>query len=248
MSLASEKDVGDLFFVGGHDGSVRAFDKRNPPGSAMIRVWEEHRTYIRGVRMQAFGARELVSCAVDGSVRLWDLRAATSVGAYSVQTALRAAVAGFAVHDRVPLLAAMSKPRTNPVGRQGSVSRLSLAGLDAGQPLGQPLQHFTPPGPNFARSPQDLRRAVESSLMRKDPLAPMGSVKYTPPPGCVAFHPQLPLVAYAGPGKTLKLNTPPLPGAKGGWDEDVYAPRPVRDLIMPKDSSSRPAPRSSWIW
>lgn len=270
-ALASEKDNGDLFFIGGQDGSIRAFDRRNPPSSSMVRLWDEHRVYLKGVHMQSCGERELVSCSVDGSVRLWDLRLDHSISQYTLNPSLRASVAGFAVHDRAPLLAAMSKPRTNPAGRQGTlVSRLSLCTLDPLEPLGSPIQYLSPllssaglPHSSPLRTTGDARRAmaeVSMSGRSNDTFAPDAfgpdprTVRYTPSPGSVAFHGQLHLVAYAGQSRTIKLNTPPLTTDSdqlAGWDEHLYTPRPVHESIVPSNHIGQrngSTPRGSWIW
>lgn len=263
-ALASEKEQGALFFVGGQDGSVRAYDRRNPPQSSMVRLWDEHRTYLRGVHLQSSGNRELVSCSVDGSVRLWDLRLDGAINELTLNPQLRASVASFAVHDRAPLLAALGKPRASAMGRQSHISRLSLCTLDPLAPLGIPLQY---PSSSLGQAPNaglrtigDARRAMaDASLSGRakeaffpDPLTPDPRiVRYTPPPGAVAFHGQLHVLAYAGPGNSIKLNAPPLTGSEeSAWNAHVYNPRPVRELIIPPASSQRaaPAPRGSWIW
>lgn len=265
-ALSSEKDNSDLFFVGGQDGSVRAFDRRNPPASSMVRLWEEHRTPLKGLHMQSFGNRELVSCAADGSVRLWDLRMDASVHQLGLNPSLRSSVTSFALHNRAPLMAALSKPRTNPIGRSGTlISRLSLCTLDPLEPLGQPLSYLTWPVPGTTgtnsplRTTGDARRAMAElslgrtrDMMGVDAFAPdPRSVRYTPPLGSVAMHPQLHLVAYAGPSRTTKLNTPPLRARSEvgkGWDEQVYTPKPLHELIVPGSTQRGNAPRGSWIW
>lgn len=112
-SLSSEVDVGHIFVAGFGDGTVGVYDMRNPPESTLVRLWEEHQTWVNKVQLQKRGNRELVSCSVDGEVRLWDIRARSSIRATNVaQSLLRGArVGSMAVHEAAPLFAISSRPR-----------------------------------------------------------------------------------------------------------------------------------------
>lgn len=112
-SLSSEVDVGHIFVAGFGDGTVGVYDMRNPPESTLVRLWEEHQTWVNRVQLQRRGNRELVSCSVDGEVRLWDIRARSSIRATNVATGLLrgAKVGSMAVHEAAPLFAVSSRPR-----------------------------------------------------------------------------------------------------------------------------------------
>ncbi|KDN45901.1 hypothetical protein K437DRAFT_285267 [Tilletiaria anomala UBC 951] len=105
-SLSAEVDMGHIFVAGFGDGTVGVYDRRNPPDAGLVRLWEEHQSWISKVQLQKRGNRELVSCSVDGEVRIWDIRGRSSLSKADLMPALRGRVSCFAVHERLPLYAA----------------------------------------------------------------------------------------------------------------------------------------------
>ncbi|PWN27133.1 hypothetical protein BDZ90DRAFT_232692 [Jaminaea rosea] len=119
-SLSSESDVGHIFVAGFGNGTVAVYDRRNPPEASLVRLWEEHGTWVHNVHLQKRGNRELVSASDDGEVRLWDIRGRSSISRASLGGQLRGKLSGFAVHERAPVFAAVSTPRAK-VGAGGAV-------------------------------------------------------------------------------------------------------------------------------
>lgn len=93
------------------NGTVAVYDRRNPPEASLVRLWEEHQTWVHKVHLQKRGNRELVSASDDGEVRLWDIRGRSSIARASLGGQLRGKLSGFAVHERAPVFAAVSTPR-----------------------------------------------------------------------------------------------------------------------------------------
>lgn len=53
--------MGHIFVAGFGDGTVGVYDRRNPPEASLVRLWEEHQTWVQNVHLQRRGNRELVS-------------------------------------------------------------------------------------------------------------------------------------------------------------------------------------------
>ena len=98
-SLTSDKLAGDIIVVGFGDGAIKVFDRRIAPKSGVVRIWEEHRNYVQGVKMQRGGARELVSCSVKGQVKFWDIRQSRSLQTIATHEPMEAETRAFDVHD-----------------------------------------------------------------------------------------------------------------------------------------------------
>ena len=105
-SMSAEVDIGHIFVAGFGDGTVGVYDRRNPPEASLVRLWEEHTSWISKVQLQKRGNRELISASVDGEVRLWDIRGRSSLSKGNVTPALRSRISCFAAHERAPLFAA----------------------------------------------------------------------------------------------------------------------------------------------
>jgi len=101
-SLTSDQVAGNIFVAGFGDGAVRIYDRRLKPWVAMVRAWKEHKSWICGVHMQRGGLRELVSGAISGDVKLWDIRASQSLKTVEAHDSqMRAMV----VHEHAPVFA-----------------------------------------------------------------------------------------------------------------------------------------------
>lgn len=189
-SLACDRTVGHLIMAGFGDGSIGVYDQRHPPASSLVRVWEEHTSWVQRVHLQRFGERELVSASMSGDVRLWDIRASASLASTNVTDSLRAPFSSAAVHDRIPVLASVSAPCL--VGSTYAQT-LQLSRLADLSPLGASLQ----------RTLHDSTLHQSYRLRDHDRLEPPSP--YSPATGIVALHPHYPVLAYGGPDTSIEL-------------------------------------------
>lgn len=144
-SISSESDFGHLFVAGFGDGTVGVYDRRNPPEASLVRLWEEHQTWVQNVHLQKRGSRELVTASVDGEVRLWDMRVRSSIARLSLGGKLGGKLSTMAVHERVPLFAVSSAPK--PLRPSASPQTVLLTHLETLATLGKPIvRTFAPVG------------------------------------------------------------------------------------------------------
>lgn len=189
-SITSDTDLGHLFMVGFGDGSLGVYDQRNSPSSSLVRLWEEHTSWIQHVHLQKHGQRELVSASIDGEIRLWDIRARSSV----LQQRLSrntTALSALAVHDRLPVLAVTSAPQ---LGRTTPSHATWLCSLSDLHPLGAPyLRTMYAPGAGAGAAPRPSRDRVQPSS------------RFSPTTNVVAFHPHYPMMAMGGADHVVEL-------------------------------------------
>ncbi|CAO1633933.1 unnamed protein product [Sympodiomycopsis kandeliae] len=131
-SISSETDIGHIFVAGFGNGTVGVYDRRNPPEASLVRLWEEHQSWIHKVHLQQRGNRELLSASDDGEVRLWDIRGRSSISKSRLGGPLRGKMSAFAVHERMPVFAAAGTPRQ---GRNGAVTPLNILQSSFTKPL-----------------------------------------------------------------------------------------------------------------
>lgn len=144
-SISSESDFGHLFVAGFGDGTVGVYDRRNPPEASLVRLWEEHQTWVQNVHLQKRGSRELVTASVDGQVRLWDMRVRSSIAKLSLGGKLGGKLSCIAVHEQIPLFAASSAPK--PLRPTASAQTVLLTHLETLSTLGKPIvRSFAPMG------------------------------------------------------------------------------------------------------
>ena len=144
-SISSESDFGHLFVAGFGDGTVGVYDRRNPPEASLVRLWEEHQTWVQNVHLQKRGSRELVTASVDGEVRLWDMRVRSSIAKLSLGGKLGGKLSCMAVHERIPLFAVSSAPK--PLRPSASPQTVLLTHLETLSALGKPIvRTFAPMG------------------------------------------------------------------------------------------------------
>lgn len=200
-SLTSDHDIGHLFMAGFGDGAIGVYDQRNPPSSSLVRLWEEHNAWVQKVHLQAHGARELLSASVDGEVRLWDIRARSSMRQANLGASFGYPISSVAVHDRMPVFAAVSHARLSGSSFMQFASLGSLADL---APIGNPLRRFmhtTHPG--MLHTPAHYRAWLQDHL---GPPSPFSLAT-----GQVALHPHYPVVAYGGPDMGVEIRRCPMP-------------------------------------
>lgn len=101
-SLTSDQVEGNTLVAGFDDGTVRVYDQRVDPYSAMVKCWSEHTTNVTNVHLQRGGQRELVSASRDGQVKLWDLRMTPSLRTIA---ATRDTLRNLSVHEHAPVFA-----------------------------------------------------------------------------------------------------------------------------------------------
>ena len=190
-SLTSDTDIGHLFMAGFGDGSIGVYDQRNPPTSSLVQLWEEHNAWVQTVHLQRHGARELVSASVDGQVRVWDIRARSSVLQCSAAWDHASTLSDMAVHDRIPVLAATSSPHPGGSSHIHTTQMYSLADLS---PLGRPYQRPL-------QAPSLLSSGPARSL--RDRFTPPS--RYSPSTSIVAFHPHHPVLAFGGPDHLVEI-------------------------------------------
>lgn len=136
-SISSESDFGHLFVAGFGDGTVGVYDRRNPPEASLVRLWEEHQTWVQNVHLQKRGSRELVTASMDGEVRLWDMRVRSSIARLSMGAKLGGKLSCMAVHERVPLFAVSSAPK--PLRPAAAPQTVVLTHLETLKTLGRPI-------------------------------------------------------------------------------------------------------------
>ncbi|WFD33516.1 Target of rapamycin complex 1 subunit kog1 [Malassezia cuniculi] len=190
-SLACDRTVGHLIMAGFGDGSIGVYDQRNPPASSLVRLWEEHDSWVQQVHLQRFGDRELLSASMSGDVRLWDIRASTSISSTNISMSLRAPFSAAAVHDRIPVFASVSAPY---LAGSTYAQSVQMARLEDLAPLGHSIQRTLH---NPLVHSQTYRHRDHD---RMEPPSP-----YSPATGMVALHPHYPVLAYGGPDTTIEL-------------------------------------------
>lgn len=215
-SISSESDIGHIFVAGFGNGTVAVYDRRNPPEASLVRLWEEHQTWVHNVHLQKRGNRELVSASDDGEVRLWDIRGRSSIAKANLGGQLQGKLSSFSIHERAPVFAALSTPRLVRGGAATS-QQLLLSNFD--QPTqGTPIvRHFAPGSATHAHANGQhaphhhhhhqaghahhgyghSTQAQQSTLPPAMLDAPLSN--FTPAMGATAFHPHFPLLAYSGP-------------------------------------------------
>lgn len=92
-----------LIVAGCGDGSIRTFDWRSPPRYAAAQVLNEHKKWVINVSMPRSMKCGVVSGAISGLVKIWDLRKRGSL--QSIQVHSTADMTAMAVHDHVPIFA-----------------------------------------------------------------------------------------------------------------------------------------------
>lgn len=189
-SITSDTDIGHLFMAGFGDGSIGVYDQRNPPASSLVRLWEEHVAWVEHVHLQKHGQRELASASVDGEIRLWDIRARSSIVQKRLPTD-GTALSAMAVHDRMPVLAATSAPHS----LHSTLSHTTwLCRLQDLSPLGSPYVHTH-------HHTTSLASSALRPIRDRDPLPS----RYSPSTSVVAFHPHYPVMAFGGPDHIIDL-------------------------------------------
>lgn len=186
-SISCDSELGHLFVAGFGDGSIGVYDQRNPPASSMVRLWEEHNAWVQTVHLQKHGNRELLSASVDGEVRVWDIRARSSLQQTCLTPQLGGTLSSFAVHERIPVYAAAATP--HPAG-QSYAQAVQMGTIDGLRTLGRPFQ-------------RTLHFPAHHLGYRTPRLSPPSA--YSPATSLVAFHPQHPIVAYGGMDHVLEL-------------------------------------------
>ena len=187
-ALTCDRDIGHLYMAAFGDGSIGVYDQRNPPSSSLVRLWEEHAAWVHELHLQRHGARELVSASVDGEVRVWDIRAGSSVLQSTVPSD-HGALSGLSVHDRLPVCALTSAP----VATGPTVSHAAwLCDLRDLRPIGTPyVRTLHPPAPLAPRRTREWWTVPPSQYARSTSR--------------VAFHPHDALLAVSGPDTGVEL-------------------------------------------
>ncbi|WFD27941.1 Target of rapamycin complex 1 subunit kog1 [Malassezia nana] len=189
-AMTCDRDIGHLFMAAFGDGSLGVYDQRNPPSSSLVRLWEEHAAWVHELHLQKHGARELVSASVDGEVRVWDIRARSSV-LQSTMPVDQGALSSLAVHERLPVSALVGAP--SPVGPAFSHTTWLYRLRDL-TPLGSPyVRTLHPP----ALSPGGLRRTRDWWAVPPSRFALSTSR--------AVFHPHEALLAVGGPDAAVEL-------------------------------------------
>ncbi|PWN49601.1 hypothetical protein IE53DRAFT_135871 [Violaceomyces palustris] len=211
-SISSETDMGHIFVAGFGDGTVGVYDRRNPPEASLVRLWEEHQTWIQNVHLQKRGNRELVTASVDGEVRLWDIRGRSSISKTNLSKSLNGKLSCMAVHERIPIFAAASAPRP---ARNGSLpQQILLTHLETMERLQKPIvRTFANSGSTHhlgSTSYQQPSHTSYGGYSHQGPLLVPPALEkepsqFTPAMGSISFHPHLPLLAYGGPDNLIEL-------------------------------------------
>ncbi|KAE8233267.1 hypothetical protein CF326_g1698 [Tilletia indica] len=237
-SITSEANVGHIFVAGFGDGTVGVYDRRNPPKASLVRLWEEHQTWVQNVRLQRYGTRELVSTSMDGEVRLWDIRGRRSIAQTNVSGSLKGRLSSSAVHDRAPVLAFTSQARQTKPGLLSY--NVLIANLNHLEPNSKRMQ-VIPRTINVAGSAQHSSSGASSMSSGGlfDDAAPSA---YTPAMGAMDFHPHLPLLAYSSaPDRGIEFRKCEEPPPE---EPEVRIP-PLTPIV---DESNSNGGRSGWHW
>nr|CDI51735.1 related to KOG1-Subunit of TORC1, a rapamycin-sensitive complex involved in growth control [Melanopsichium pennsylvanicum 4] len=238
-SISSESDFGHLFVAGFGDGTVGVYDRRNPPEASLVRLWEEHQTWVQNVHLQKRGSRELVTASVDGEVRLWDMRVRSSIAKLSLGQKLGGKLSTMAVHERIPLFAVSSAPK--PLRPSAGSQTVLLTHLETLSTLGKPIvRHFAPMGSSQHLGNSETHHhpaavigggssgggvghtgmvaggvnVLNSNNTLQTLLPPaleMAPSGFSPAMGSMAFHPYLPILAFGGPDSMVELREWPDP-------------------------------------
>jgi len=92
-----------LVLAGFADGGIRIFDPRLPPERNCLRSWNEHSNWVVGAYM--FAEHGMVSAAMSGDVKFWDLRSSGAVKTIEAHGKHGASLTAFSVHSMIPVLA-----------------------------------------------------------------------------------------------------------------------------------------------
>jgi regulator-associated protein of mTOR len=104
--LTSDSAERSLLIAGCGDGTVRLYDRRQPPHSSLVETLREHEGWIVNVHMQQYSQeRSIVSCSVGGIVKTWDPRFSKSVSTFNLTPNINACD----IHPQAPLLACASQ-------------------------------------------------------------------------------------------------------------------------------------------
>lgn len=250
-SISSEADIGHIFVAGFGNGTVAVYDRRNPPEASLVRLWEEHQTWVHKVHLQKRGNRELISASDDGEVRVWDIRGRSSISKTNLGGQLRGKLSSFAVHERIPVFAAASTPRLTRAGSATPQQILMANFAEPLQPLGAAassgatpiVRHFASNGSNASGSNGPYHHhhhhyhGTGSGAHGQSHYGPASSASQTLPPaildtplsnftpamGAVALHPHWPLVAYSGPDLAGTIEVKRLPSVTQGGSGDMVS-------------------------
>ncbi|CAD6976910.1 unnamed protein product [Tilletia controversa] len=237
-SLTSESNIGQIFVAGFGDGTVGVYDRRNPPKASLVRLWEEHQTWVQNVRLQRYGTRELVSTSMDGEVRLWDIRGRRSIAQSNVSGPLKGRLSTSAVHDRAPVLAFTSQARQTKPGLLSY--NVLIANLNHLDPTSKRMQ-VIPRTINVAGSAQHSSSGA-SSMSAGGLYDDSSPSAYTPAMGAMDFHPHLPLLAYStAPDRGIEFRKCEEPPPE---EPEVRIP-PLTPIV---DESNSNGGRSGWHW
>ncbi|PWN45760.1 hypothetical protein IE81DRAFT_285316 [Ceraceosorus guamensis] len=219
-SLSSEYDVGHIFIAGFGDGTVGVYDRRNPPEASLVRLWDEHHSWIQKVQLQRRGNRELLSASIDGQVRLWDIRSRASISQANVSNALGGKLSCVAVHERAQVYAAASAPRVTRAGT--TPHQVILSRLDSLSPMPRaaPLVRTFSTGGVGGSAGGTVPGTANAAASRASSL-------FTPAQSALTFHPHKHLLAYADASSSISLVKCPPAKAKTnlyGSQEDLRIP------------------------
>lgn len=102
-SLASDESALSTVVAGFGDGSLRVFDLRSRPESAVRSTMKEHSSWIVQTHIYNHARHELLTGSVSGELKFWDLRfPKTSVRALEAH---RSPMTALAVHNYAPVFA-----------------------------------------------------------------------------------------------------------------------------------------------
>eukprot|EP01117_Protostelium_nocturnum_P006486 TRINITY_DN2337_c0_g1_i2.p1 TRINITY_DN2337_c0_g1~~TRINITY_DN2337_c0_g1_i2.p1 ORF type:complete len:1347 (+),score=433.49 TRINITY_DN2337_c0_g1_i2:163-4203(+) len=93
--------------VGCGDGSIRLFDYRSPPKYGPVATYIEHREWVINVHTPKSDSNKIVSGALSGEIKFWDLASTSSTK--TVQAYTRNVMSALAVHDYMPIFACGSQ-------------------------------------------------------------------------------------------------------------------------------------------
>ncbi|KAK0540795.1 Target of rapamycin complex 1 subunit kog1 [Tilletia horrida] len=236
-SISSDSTVGHIFVAGFGDGTVGVYDRRNPPKASLVRLWEEHQTWVQTVRLQRYGTRELVSTSMDGEVRLWDIRGRRSIAQSNISAPLKGRLSCAVVHDWAPVMAFTSQARLTKPGLLSY--NVMIANLNHLDPTSKRMQVFSRSINVAGPSQHSSGTSSISGGGIFDDAAPSA---YTPAMGAIDFHPHLPLLAYsAAPDRGIEFRKCEEPPPE---EPEVRIP-PLTPLV---DESLSNGGRSGWHW
>ncbi|KAL5530680.1 KOG1 [Sanghuangporus sanghuang] len=188
-SLATDPDSHSLFIAGFGDGSIQVFDKRLDDNDSVVRSYQEHSAWIRGMRWQKGAMKDFVSAGVDGEVKLWDLRRSRS--SLVTWSLCPDGLAAFDVHEQCSVFAALS-----------SIS----SGRHREQTAYVHSLHALPPNQPRLLSSFPIHSGIHHPPQRGVPSAPSSGL---------AFHPHEMLFGIGATDGTIRLMGCKLAGQSG---------------------------------